>query len=131
MDSTICVSLTNHIHGNKFFNRKVFVPSVVQKTPSKDSEDPTDEEPAKSDNPCPNSLAASSDSDSASENDENATATKPPRSKLFTNISDQVKRPAQGSPEDLSGNKKNKTKKNKTNAAVRSSSRQGKTNKQQ
>ena len=30
LDPTVCASLTKHIHGNKFFNRKVFVTSVVQ-----------------------------------------------------------------------------------------------------
>ena len=128
--STVCVSLTNHIHGEKFFNRKVFVTSVVQKTPSKDN--PVVETPATSEDSCPNALAASIGDDSAtdSENDEASTASKPPRTKLFTTIPE--KRPAAASPEETSENKKNEIKKKKANengAAVRSSSRQGKTSK--
>ena len=105
MDSSVCVSLTNHIHGNKFFNRKVFVTSVVQKTPSKEAEKSTEEvTPAKSDMPCPNNLQASEqESSSDSETEETANASKGPCSKLFTNISEQGKRSAVGSPENSSG----------------------------
>ena len=38
LESSVCISLTNHIHGGKFFNRKVYVSSVVQKTPEKEAE---------------------------------------------------------------------------------------------
>ena len=123
LDSAICHSLTNHIHENKFFNRKVYVTSVVQKTPAKEAEG--------DDEVCPNSLAGSSGSESSSdESDSGMTASKskPPCSKLFTNISEPGKRPAAASPEVSSETKKkNKKKKKKdgaSSAAVRSSSRQ-------
>jgi hypothetical protein len=80
LDSDVCVSLTNHIHGNKFFNRKVYVTSVVQKTPAK--------EPLETDaEACPNDLVESSASGSDSSDDESQTVEKPPCSKLnFSNI---------------------------------------------
>ena len=80
---------------------------------------------------CPNSLVDStgsvSDSSDDSEPEEVATVGKPPCSKLFSKISEPVKRPAQASPEITSESKKNDKKKKKENASasVRSSSRQG------
>ena len=76
LDPAVCISITNHIHGNKFFNKKVY---VVQKTPSKEHDDVES---------CPNSLAGSSGSE----------VSKPSCSNLFTKVSDQVKRPAIASP---------------------------------
>ena len=130
LDSTVCVSLTNHIHKQKFFNKKVFVTSVVQKTPTKNTEQT--EENVIDVESCSNNLVASSaaedSEDSETETETPSTATKPPCNNLFTTISGKDKRPAEGSPEQTSGNK-NKDKKKKdnapTNAAVRSSSRQG------
>jgi hypothetical protein len=125
LDPAVCISLTNHIHGNKFFNRKVYVTSVVQKTPSKEHDDVES---------CPNSLAGSSGSDSSSdesESDQNSTVSKPPCSSLFTKVSDQVKRPAAASPEEQSETKKKHKKKKKhdgiSSTGVRSSSRQSRT----
>ena len=121
LEPAVCASLTNHIHGKKFFNRKVYVTSVVEKTPAKETEDGGDS--------CPNSLVGTSGSESSSDDDDGQTASKPPCSKLFTNISEQVKRPAGASPEEASENKKNKKKKPRndgsSSTAVRSSSRHG------
>ena len=129
-DSTVCVSLTNHIHGKKFFNKKVFVTSVVQKTPSKNTVSSDDNAPAESVNDCPTDLVASSEPDSSSDSEQDpSTVTKPPCSKLFNNIS--TKRGPPPSPEESSENKKNDKKKQKASditsatSAVRSSSRQG------
>jgi hypothetical protein len=126
LDPNVCVSLTNHIHGNKFFNRKVYVTSVVEKTPAKESSE-TEVDAVE----CPNSLVESSgsgsDSSDDSEADEVATVEKPPCSKLFSKISEPVKRPAQDSPEITSESKKNDKKKKKENASLRSSSRHGNT----
>ena len=36
LEASICMNLTKHINGNKFFNKKVFVTSVVKKTPEKE-----------------------------------------------------------------------------------------------
>ena len=123
LDPAVCISLTNHFHGNKFFNRKVYVTSVVQKTPSKEHNDVES---------CPNSLAGSSGSDSSSdesESEQNSTVYKPPCSNLFTKVSDQVKRPAAASQEEHSETKKKHKKKKKKHdrlsaTGVRSSSRQ-------
>ena len=123
MDPNVCASLTNHIHGNKFFNRKVYVTSVVQKTPAKESLE-TDVDA------CPNDLVVSSDSDSSedSQDEETSTVEKPPCTKLFSKISEPVKRPAVASPEVSSEKHKKDKKKKKENvpSTVRSSSRQGK-----
>ena len=126
LDPDVCVSLTNHIHGNKFFNRKVYVTSVVQKTPAKEPLE-TDAEAEM----CPNDLVESSASGSDSSDDsddETSTVEKPPCSNLFSKTSEPVKRPAQASPEVSSETKKKdkKKKKDSTAASVRSSSRQGK-----
>jgi hypothetical protein len=122
LDPNVCVSLTNHIHGNKFFNRNVYVTSLVQKTPTK--------EPFETEvDACPNDLVVSSDSGSdSSEDEETATVEKPPCTKLFSTISEQVKRPAVASPEVSSEKHKKDKKKKKENGPsnVRSSSRQGK-----
>ena len=122
LDSGVCVSLTNHINGKKFFNRNVFVTSVVQKTPTKETiED--DEAPTQDDKSSTNDSA----SDASSESDGETiplTVTKPPSTKLFSNISG--KRPAAASPEESSDNKKKEKKKSKnaaTSDSVRSSSR--------
>ena len=102
LDADVCVSLTNHIHGNKFFNRKVYVTSVVQKTPAKETLE-TDAETAL----CPNSLVESSGSEGSDDSeDEAATVEKPPCTKLFSKISEPVKRPAVASPEVSSENEK-------------------------
>ena len=130
LDPTVCISLTNHIHGNQFFHRKVFVTSVVQKTPVKETLEPEADS-------CPNSLVESScsGSDSSDESDveeadteEVATVEKPPCSNLFSKVSEPVKRPAAASPEVSSEKMKKDKKKKKDNAtnSVRSSSRQGK-----
>ena len=119
LDPNVCVSLTQHINGSTFFNRKVFVTSVVQKTPVKDS---LGTEVASD-----TLVSSESSSDSSGdEDDENPSVEKPPRSKLFTNISEPVKRPAVASPEITSENKKKDKKKKKGDSpkSVRSSSRQ-------
>ena len=127
LDPAVCISLTNHIHGNKFFNRKVYVTSVVQKTPTKEHDNVES---------CPNSLAGSSGSDTSSDESESGqnSSAKSPVSKLFTKVSDQVKRPAAASPEESSEIKKKDKKKKKhdglSSTAVRSSSRQGKSTNQ-
>ena len=129
MDPTVCASLTKHILGNKYFNRKVYVTSVVQKTPAKESSE-TEVESVE----CPNSLVESSgsgaDSSDDSEAEEVDTVEKPPCSNLFSKISEPVKRPAQASPEITSESKKNDKKKKKENVSVRSSSRHGNTKNQ-
>ena len=132
LEPSICASLTSHIHGKQFFNKKVFVTSVVQKTPTKDTDTARD---------CPNPLVNSSESDTSdeSENEESSTS-KTPCSKLFSIMSRPEKRGAQHSPEDSANNKKDKKKPKKSTAtdnasasstaAVRSSSRNGKHTKQ-
>ena len=125
LDSAVCLSLTRHIHGNKFFNRKVYVTAVVQKTPDKVAEVEELE-------PCPNSLENSSGSDTSDESDveQSSTASKPPCTKLFSSISATGKRAAKGSPEVSSETSKRDKKKNKQDSSsstnLRSSSRQGK-----
>ena len=122
LDSEVCIKLTKHIHGNKFFSRKVYVTSVVQKTPSKESQE------AEEANDCPNKLADSSASGSDSSDDEEATVEKPPCSNLFSRVSAPAqKRPAGASPEVTSETKQKDKKKKSGNASasVRSSSRQG------
>ena len=123
LDSSVCLNLTSHIHGNKFFNRKVFVTSVVQKTPEKAAEVEELE-------PCPNNLEQSSGSDTSSDEsdaEQSLTASKPPRTKLFSSISVRGKRSAKSSPEVSSETSKRDKKKTKQdNAAatnLRSSSR--------
>ena len=101
LDPEVCVSLSKHIHENQFFSKKVFVSSIVQKTPSKDPTDTTA--------PGKDHKGDTSDSDSessTSEVDETYSAVKPPTSRLFSKLSDPVKRPAQASPETTSENKK-------------------------
>ena len=124
LDPTVCLSLTNHIHGNKFFNKKVYVTSVVQKTPAKETlEDDVDD-------PCPSSHAESSGSGSSDESEveEVNTVTKAPCTKLFTYITAGKRHPS-ASPEVSSENKKKDKKQKKTSTtastAVRSSSRHG------
>ena len=130
LDPTVCVSLTKHIHGKKFFNKNVYVTSVVQKTPAKESLETEVDSAA-----CPNSLVDSSgsgaDSSDDSESEEVDTVEKSPCSNLFSKISEPVKRPAQASPEISSenGKKDKKKKKGNASASVRSSSRQGKSSK--
>ena len=124
LESAICISLANHINGKKFFNRNVYVKSVVQKSPVKNSEQDVEG--------CPNSLAVSSDTESSSDEsttEDASTGSKPPCSKLFTSISGLGKRSAGASPEVTSETKKKDKKKQKdsSSTAVRSSSRQGKT----
>ena len=96
--------------------------SLVQKTPAK--------EPLETEvDACPNDLVVSSDSGSdSSEDEETATVEKPPCTKLFSKISEPVKRPAVASPEVSSEKHKKDKKKKKENvpSTVRSSSRQGK-----
>ena len=134
LDSTVCVSLTDHIHSKKFFNRKVFVTSVVQKSPVKVTDVTEDNEALANDDkscPDPNGFTVSSEADSSdSETEDPSTTAKPPCSKLFSTISDSGKRPATASPEGSSENaKKDKKLRKKANAnastAVRSSSRHG------
>ena len=121
LDSTVCISLSKHINGNKFFNRKVFVTSVVEKTPEKGPEPDTNN---------PDHLSETDSSSEESDPDQISTASKPPCSKLFTNISDPGKRPATTSPEVTSDTKKKEKKKKKSeknsSAGLRSSSRHGK-----
>ena len=122
MDPAVCLGLTEHIHGKKFFNRKVYVTSVVERTPTKETAEPVDDCPA---------LAESSEPESSeSEAEDSVTATKSPCSKPFTNISAPGKIPPSGSPEVSSEKQKKDKKKKKENisgsTAVRSSSRQGK-----
>ena len=124
LDADVCVSLTNHIHGNKFLNREIYVTSAVQKTPAKETLE-TDAETAI----CPNGLVESSGSEGSDDSeDEAATVEKPPCTKLFSKISEPVKRPAVASPEVSSEKHKKDKKKKKENvpSTVRSSSRQGK-----
>ena len=120
LDPTICIKLTNHINGNKFFNRKVFVTSIVKKTPSKEN---SEAEAGDVDN---------SDTSDDSEPEEITTVSKPPCSKLFSNMSEPHKRPAENSPEISTEKvkKKNKKKKEVAQGSVRSSSRHGKTSNQ-
>ena len=127
LDSAVCLSLTNHIHGKQFFDKKVFVTSVVQKTPSKDN---VDTEPAED---IPGLDGSSGSGSSSDESDEDTTVdpTKAPCSKLFTRMTKPGKRSASVSPEVSSENKK-KGKKNRkdklsSSGAVRSSSRHGNT----
>ena len=47
LDPSVCLSLSNHIHGKRFFNRRVYVTSVVEKTPEKAP--PEAAEPSQSD----------------------------------------------------------------------------------
>ena len=121
LDPNVCVSLTQHISGNTFFNKKVFVTSVVQKTPVKDSLVTVTE--AISDTVV---SSESSSDNSADDDDEAPSPEKPPCSRLFTMISEPVKRPAVTSPEISSENKKKDKKKKKADSpkSVRSSSRQ-------
>ena len=35
LEPKICINLTNKLYGNKFFDRKVYVDSIVQKSPTK------------------------------------------------------------------------------------------------
>ena len=127
ISSSVCISLSNHIHGKIFFKRKVYVNSVVQKTPTKETLE-TDQEEALVEGH--NSLEGS-ESDSSSDSDDEPTksASKPPSTKLFTSISEKGKRAAADSPELCSETKKEKKKKKKkvepAQASVRSSSRQG------
>jgi hypothetical protein len=105
LDPSVCVSLTSHIHGEKFFNRKVYVTSVVQKTPEKETEtEGTENEEAEL---CPNDLVETSGSDTSSESDgkQSSTVSKPPCTKLVSNISAPGKRSAKGSPEASSEKK--------------------------
>ena len=108
---------------------------MVQKTPSKDTEDTADDKTPtkKNDSSCPNSLVNSGDSGSSDESDNEETSapiTKPPVAKLFSTIS--VKRSAANSPEEAAAIKKKDKKKLRENpTSVRSSSRQGKTSKNQ
>ena len=134
LESTVCISLTNHIHGKKFYNRKVFVTSVVEKTPDKVSEVSDevqardDETPVTAEDSSPNSLVQESsepDNSDDSETEDLPTVTKPPCTKLFSNMS--AKRSAAASPEENSENKKKDKKIKKTSAsasnAIRSSLR--------
>ena len=139
LEPSVCVSLTSHIHGKQFFNRKVYVNSVVQKTPEKvaGTEEPAvteelavTEEIAVTEDAAGNlevegDSAGSDSSSDESEGEQSSTVTKPPCSKLFSNMTESRKRPAKGSPEVTSEISKRDKKKNKS-APVRSSSRQGK-----
>ena len=119
LNSSVCLGLTEYIHGKEFYKRKVYVTSVVEKTPEK-VDDP----------------AESSESDSTayeSETEEPLTASKPPCSKLFSKMSAPIKRPAKSSPEaSAETGKRDKKKKKGTNEpnTLRSSSRQGKSRNQ-
>ena len=108
LDPEVCVSLSKHIHEKQFFSKKVFVSSVVQKTPSKEPTEPVapDEEPD-------GDVSDSGSESSISEVDEVYSAVKPPTSRLFSKLSDPVKRPAQASPEMTSETKKKDKKKEK------------------
>ena len=69
-DSTVCVSLTSNIHGKKFFNKKVFVTSIVQKCPSKYTVNSSDDNAqAESVNDCPTDLEVSSEPESSSDSE--------------------------------------------------------------
>ena len=118
LESNVCVSLTDHINGKEFYDKKVFVTSVVEKTPSKTPETDT----ADQDN------VSVSDSESSEESDteDPKTANKPPSTSLFSEFKEQGKRSALTSPEENSAKKnKKKKKKNPEIVAVRSSSRHG------
>ena len=103
--------------------------SVVDKTPSKVSEvlvDAEADETPITDKDCPNGPVASEPEGSDdSESEEIITVSKPPRTKLFSNIS--IKRSAAASPEENSENKKKDKKIKKTSnsasTALRSSVR--------
>ena len=127
LEPSICLSLTNHIHSKKFFNRRVYVTSVVEKTPDKPAEIEVDEVEQLSKD-LENSSGPES-SDDESETDP-ASATKPPCTKLFSSIPASGKRPAKSSPEATSENSKRDKKKKKpdksTSNSLRASSRQGK-----
>ena len=122
LDPSVCLSLSNHIHGKRFFNRRVYVTSVVEKTPEKAP--PEAAEPSQSD------VAESSGSDTSGEESEvEKTASKTPCAKLFSSISAPGKRAAKSSPEITSENSKRNKKKKKPDGSpskpLRSSSRQG------
>ena len=114
--STICMSLTNHINGQKFFDNKVFVTPVVENSPKKDNEKSSD------------GSGSDTSDESESESDDPSTATKPPNKKLLPSITEVGKRPAQASPEESSETKK-KEKKKKTSknytGAIRKTARHG------
>ena len=123
LDSTVCLKLSKFIHGNLFFNKKVYVSSVVQKTPAKDITEKVESENAQ--------FSCSDSEGSDSEVEEVSPTSKPPKSRLFSKVSDPVKRPAQASPETTSENKKKdkKKKKDASSSSLRSSARQATTKK--
>ena len=73
LDPAICLSLTNHIHGKSFFDKKVYVTSIVEKTPTKDAEELASVEDS----------SGSGSSSDESDVEEITTASKPPCSKLL------------------------------------------------
>ena len=127
LDPAICVGLTNFIHGNKFFNRKVYVTSVVEKTPEK-AEPEIEGEAAEQE-------STGSESSEESDVDEVATVGKAPCTRLFSKMTEPSKRSAEASPE-VSVEKVKKKKKKKQSGSelqketlpgsLRSSSRHGK-----
>ena len=125
LSSAACISLTDHIHGKSFFKRKVYVNSIVQKTPAKESLEAVGDQVENS------TVSSGSDSNLEETDDEDETtktASKTPSTRLFTSIPE--KRPAAASPEVGSETKKDKKKKKKSEVvtAPPRSTRQGKTN---
>ena len=126
LEFSVCQSLSSHIHGKQFFSRKVYVTSVVEKTPEKEATDVEQGESSTSDT-----------SADESEIDEPNTVTKAPCTKLLSDMSiPSNKRPAKESPEVSSEKSKRDKKKkkkagndNSEHAALRSSSRQNKNRK--
>ena len=61
LDPSVCLSLSNHIHGKRFFNRRVYVTSVVEKTPdvAEYSGEESEVEKTASKTPCANFSPAS------------------------------------------------------------------------
>ena len=105
---------------------------MIQKTPSKNIESPADDGVTTTDNSCPNSLVVSEDS--GSDSDSTKTASKPPCSKLFSKLSEPLKRPAAASAEESESTKKDKKKvkpDETSSTGLRSSSRQGKNSNKQ
>ena len=112
LSSSVCISLTNHIHGKIFFKKKVFVNSIVEKTPVKETLGAEGEDLIEE-----STESSGADSNSDETDDEiTKTASKTPSTKLFTSISE--KRQATASPEAGSENKKVKKKKKKCESAT-------------
>ena len=120
LEPSVCLSLSSHIHGKQFFSRKVFVTSIVEKTPEKEA---GEEEQAES--------TENEISDEESEVEEVSTVSKAPCAKLFSDMpAPSSKRPARSSPEVSSEKGRRDKKKKKStkseNTALRASSRNNK-----